>query len=402
MVNEIQALSFGVIVDASPEAAYFMFTNTGGFRGWLSDQSQVDPRPGGRLYLWWRSGYYVTGTYNTLDPNRALAFTWYGREEPGETQVQVVFSPVAGGTRIDLDHFGMGTGEGWEEVRVEFKKGWEKGLENLQSVLESGQDLRTVRRPVLGIQIGRVLTTAETTALNLPYQGVIQVDAAVAGTGAASAGIQRGDLLVSLGGLPVPTIEDLSQALDRYFAGDRVELGLVRDGKDRTVEIALSSRTLPAVPDTPAAFADAVQEANRAAYQEVYALLEGVSEDQADNHLHAEEWDIKRNLAHLIVVERDTQSWIAAAVSDREAVFNTNEVTRLDALIKVYPTLPGLLAEFKRAQEETAAMIRALPEAFVLRRKGSYVNLGYGLLTAALHTSGHVGQMARWIGTAGR
>lgn len=399
MVSEIQSLSFRVIVDASPEAAYFMFTNAGGYRSWLCAQSQVDPRPGGRLYLWWRSGYYVCGTYNTLESNRALAFTWYGREEPWETQVQVVFSPTSGGTQIELKHFGMGTGDGWEEVSVEFKKGWEKGLENLQSVVESGQDLRIVRRPVLGVQIGRVLTTAETRALNLPYEGAILVDAAVAGTGAASGGIQRGDLLTSLGGLPVPTIEDLSQALDRYFAGDRVELGLVRDGKELTVEMDLSSRTLPTVPREPAAFADAVQETNRAAYQEVRAFLDEVSEDQADMRPHSAEWNVRQNLAHLIVVERDTQGWIAAAVSDREVVFNTNEVTRLDALIKVYPTLPELLAEFKRAQEETVGMIRALPKAFVQHRKGSYVNLGNGLLTASLHLRGHLEQMARLIDT---
>jgi uncharacterized protein YndB with AHSA1/START domain len=400
MKNELQALSFSVIVDAVPEAAYFAFTNPGGFRGWLCDQSQVDPKAGGRLYLWWRSGYFVSGIFNSLDPNSAVAFTWYGREEPWETQVQVIFSQADGGTQIDLKHFGIGTGEEWGGVVTEYKKGWEKGLENLQSVLESGQDLRIVRRPILGVQIGGILTPAEAGALNVPRPGAIRVEAVVPDTGAAVAGVQGGDLLVSLGDLPVSTIADLSHALDRYYAGDRVELGLIRGGAELVIEMELSARRLPSVPGTPGAFADAVQKANQASFQEVCNLLEGVKETEAEYRLKVGEWHIKHNLAHLIVVERDTQSWIAAACSDAEAEFNTNELTRLDALLQVYSTVPDLLSEFERSQTETVAMIRALPATFVRHRKGRYVELGYGLLNATFHTEQHREQMTGLIGAA--
>lgn len=49
-----------------------------------------------------------------------------------------------------------------------------------------------------------------------------------------------GDVILSLGGAPMDGSEDLSAALDIRQAGDTVELGLLRDGRETAVEVTLA------------------------------------------------------------------------------------------------------------------------------------------------------------------
>ena len=62
----------------------------------------------------------------------------YGRNNPGPTQVVISLEEGGEGTRVIVTHSGIGSGEEWAETVKQFKRGWEVGLENLQSVLETG------------------------------------------------------------------------------------------------------------------------------------------------------------------------------------------------------------------------------------------------------------------------
>lgn len=58
-------------------------------------------------------------------------------------------------------------------------------------------------------------------------------------TPAAGAGIAAGDRIVSVGGRPVHGILDLAAIVREHEAGDRVEVGLVRDGRTLSLEVTL-------------------------------------------------------------------------------------------------------------------------------------------------------------------
>ena len=60
-------LSFSQIINTDPENAYRAFTNATLLRGWLCNVASVVPRPGGRLYLWWESGYCTSGEFTTTE-----------------------------------------------------------------------------------------------------------------------------------------------------------------------------------------------------------------------------------------------------------------------------------------------------------------------------------------------
>ena len=65
---------------------------------------------------------------------------------------------------------------------------------------------------------------------------------------ADTAGIQPGDVIVSFGGDDVHELGDLLTALRSSAPGDHVELGVLRDGKDETIEVELGKAPQPDQP----------------------------------------------------------------------------------------------------------------------------------------------------------
>jgi S1-C subfamily serine protease len=97
----------------------------------------------------------------------------------------------------------------------------------------------------------------------LPVKSGALVQTVTAGSPAAKAGLQGGDITAQVGGTPVAlggdivtkvdgqevkTADELSSIVSRHKAGDKIKLDFVRDGKSRAVEVTLGRRpaSLPA------------------------------------------------------------------------------------------------------------------------------------------------------------
>lgn len=96
------------------------------------------------------------------------------------------------------------------------------------------------RRPRLGVALAppRVARRLR-RAVGLPEREGLLVHAVESGGPADRAGIQRGDLVVSIGGSPVGSIDDLAASLEERDAGGSVELGIVRGVEERSVAVDL-------------------------------------------------------------------------------------------------------------------------------------------------------------------
>ena len=140
-------------VMAPVSQVYRAFTNSTALREWMGDFATMDARPGGRVYIWWQNGYYTSGEFISLEPNKKIVFTWLGRGEPHQTQVIVTFKPSHKGTLVRLTHRGLGSGKAWENTPDVFTSEWQSSLQNLASVLGNGPDLRITHRPMLGISL---------------------------------------------------------------------------------------------------------------------------------------------------------------------------------------------------------------------------------------------------------
>src|SRR4030095_11996916 len=108
----------------------------------------LEPRKGGRLYVAWNNGTALSGTYTALTPLKKVAFNLRGADQALPAEIQVSISSRNGKTGLALTE--SSTDKQWAKRGAELEAGWTFALENLRSVLETGQDLRLVQRPMLG------------------------------------------------------------------------------------------------------------------------------------------------------------------------------------------------------------------------------------------------------------
>ncbi len=361
-------------VNVPPAEVYHALTNPTALRDWLANAVQAEPRRGGRLYLWWNSAVYATGEYTRLEPGSKVAFTWRHSREPEPARIQITLKSAGEGTALTLKHVG-GAGKQWAAVTPRAQANWGTALENLQSVLETGIDLRVARLPRMGILVSDF--NAEIAAgLGVPIGQGIRLTGTVEGTGARAAGLQADDVIVRLAGKPVTDFPSLSKALEGRQAGEVVPVVFYRGGEKRTGPLELSARPQPQAPPTAEALAQISRDIYRDFNTAVVGMIQGVSEAEAERRPAPDQWNIKELLAHYVACERDLQSWIAellnggnnAGEAQDSLEFRPNVTVRLAALVARYPTQPMLMEELERSQAETMAILAALPEAFVRRR----------------------------------
>lgn len=392
---------YDLTVAAPARQVFRAFTNATWLREWFCDLATVDPKPGGRIYLAWNSGFYMSGSYNEIDEDKAIAFRWFGRDDPGPTQVRISLAHQSGRTQLHLEHSGGGSGEAWEAARKEFRKGWDLSLENLVSVLETGVDLRFVRRPMIGI----ILTEFNEEIarhLNVPVKHGIRLDGLVDGMGAQKAGLQPDDVIVQIAGKPTTDYPSLVNALSGYRAGDTVEVKLYRGSQLLTLPMTLSGRSLPELPKTIEAFARAVQLRYGKIEAEMEEFLDSISEEEACFSPGPDEWNVKQVIAHLLHGERGYQNYIGDVVTGFEPFYDDyggNLNARINATVAVYPTLNEIWQAYKISMRETCALVANLPEEFLLN-KGSYHRLAYSALEDPYHDQVHMEQMERAVDAA--
>jgi len=92
-------------------------------------------------------------------------------------------------------------------------------------------------RPFIGIS-GQDITETISEAYGLPV-GIYITDV-TEGSGADKAGLMRGDILTSLDGKEVKSLNDLDAIKKGYMAGDTVKVTIVRDGVKKTLSLTFS------------------------------------------------------------------------------------------------------------------------------------------------------------------
>ncbi len=348
----------------------------------------------GRIYLAWNSGYYTSGEFTSVTPKEQLEFIWHGRGEPGPSQVTVGFTEKEGGTLVTLEHSGIGTGEAWSKALVEIEKGWKAGLENLVSVLETGEDLRLVRRPMLGITLGD-FNANKAMEINVPVTEGILLDGVLDGMGAKDAGLQKDDVLVSMAGKTANDFASLAMVLDDFHGGDTVEVVFYRGPEKKTVMMELSKRPIPDIPKSAKELAAGVQKIIDEVNADLDTFLVGVKEEEAAFKPGPEDWGVKEVIAHFIQGERLTHQYLSEMVFSEERFsdgFGENLQAYIEATVTAYPTLGDLVLELKRNFAETIGILENLPDEFVAR-KSTFWRTSYNLLQDPYHYFSHKEQM---------
>ena len=104
-------------------------------------------------------------------------------------------------------------------------------------LIETGE----VTSPYLGV-FTTDLSPEDAERFDLPVDSGAIVERVELGSAAGEAGVRRGDIIVALGDAPVENSGDLLGALRDYRPGDTVDLTVVRDGGEETLEVTLDER----------------------------------------------------------------------------------------------------------------------------------------------------------------
>ena len=115
----------------------------------------------------------------------------------------------------------------------------------MHSLIETG----TVSRGYLGVSTGQ-LTPDLAEAFKLPRdtKGVVIADLNPADGPAAKAGFKRDDVITTINGRPVTTVDDLRLIVAQNPPGSKVTVEYLRDGKPDTKEVTLTQRPDDGIP----------------------------------------------------------------------------------------------------------------------------------------------------------
>jgi len=388
-------------IKAAPEQIYYALTHATALHEWLCDFATVAPRPGGRMYLWWHGDFYSAGEYIALEEDKSVKFKWFGRSEPTATEVAVTLTPKDHGTLVVLNH-SVPDGDEWKERALGFKTEWDSTLPNLASVIETGLDRRTFDRPMLGVNIGDFNPKIAKT-LRVPVSQGVRLDEVRQGMGADAAGLCKDDVIVELGGKPITNdYGSLVAALTGRKGGDKVQVVFYRGPQKKTGTMELTKRPVLDISWNPVDLARQVRLKYQDSLSQLEACFKDVSEAEADREPAPGEWSAKQTLAHLIHTER---GWIANlddSVGGYERLaddWGGNLPTHVNATVKAYGTVRGLLDELKRLSIEMVAFLAALPNSFV-ERKASYFLTAAQMLELESHTISHTNQINAAIAAA--
>jgi uncharacterized protein YndB with AHSA1/START domain len=345
-------------VAANLTQAYAAFTHPATLSHWLSNGAQAEAHPGGRIYLWWENGYYASGEFTTLEPEKKIEFTWLGRDDPGKTLVQVELAEEEDLTSVILVHLGLGDSKKWAKTAKVFTKSWKRSLENLKSVLETGMDLRNTQRPITGLSLEE-WTAERAASLEIKAKHGLFINDVVAGLGAQQAGLQKDDLLTKMAGHKLNSLVEFRLALQGKAPGDTVKITFHRGPDKFSNQIVLSARTISELPPSTEIVIGTMQDAYAKFQGQVSKSVLGIKDAPASHRVTPESWNIKEILAHLIATERDLHNWLSNQLEGQNttASFYSHTPARIAAIITATPNPTTLFRALKTLQSETLAIL---------------------------------------------
>lgn len=401
MPKQPAVLTFARTIAAPVAQVYKAFSSGPGFREWLVKGAEVGSEHLNYLFLLWEDGFSSSGQFEDLKENARVRFTWRGLQDPHASLVTVTLTEEDDHTALTLEHSGLGEEGEWAAIRGDLQQRWQKGLDNLKEVLETGFDQRVYQRPMMGILIGQFITSDVADKRNLPIRYGHQIAGVLPKMGADNAGLVKDDIILRLDGVPIKDFESINDALRNHLAGDVLDVEYLRNEKVHTAKFTLSSRAKPTIPANARALADTIGDLYKNANAKMQEILEGATAEQAEHRPAAQEWNTHEVLAHLILSDRDMLNWATSVVHGKEVGQDTSQMhSRLKGLVLRFPEAPRLVEQLGYVQDETVAFLADLPAEFI-ERKSSYTRVAAAYVEETpYHYKDHIGQIEKNLAAA--
>ena len=115
-----EKLNLSTLIPAEPEKVYLAWLDSAGHTAITGSPAKIDRRIGGKFTAW---DGYIEGTTLELQPFQRILQSWRTSEFPDSSpnsQLEVLFEPAEGGTRLTLIHTNIPDGQA-----EEYRQGWE-------------------------------------------------------------------------------------------------------------------------------------------------------------------------------------------------------------------------------------------------------------------------------------
>jgi uncharacterized protein YndB with AHSA1/START domain len=358
---------------STPESVFRALIHPLELTFWFCHYAWTEPVSGGDFWMRWRNGWWARGLYRAVESPRRVEMIWKGKDEPAKTDL--VFRVDAGdqGTTVTVTHSGYGTEPVWAKALAEAERSWPPALQNLESVLTSGIDLRVANTPVLGI-VPDELTVDRATAEGIGVDTGIYLVGVLDGGAAEEAGLKAGDVIVSIGGLGVTDLDTLATTLARYEAGEMVLVRYVRADLRDTVSLTLQPRRVPEISFDPEKVVAQAREQNETWLADLWGAVEGLTEVAAAKRPSPDSWSVRETLAHLSLTERANQNAIADLIAGTSPGQRDRNPTALPEMIHMVltaaPTVEALQLRLKEDLENTLAAFASLgPDVVAMKAR---------------------------------
>ena len=352
--------TFTRTINIAPEQIYQSFVNRDDLCDWLCYDASLNVAADGYGLLSWYEGVFnhVYLAFNEVAEGKKLAFSWQSGNRD-VTQVEVIFNEK----NLTLIHSGFTS----EEQAQQHEEFWNFRLDNLKSVLETGANLAMTERVIIGIYPGE-FNAEVAERLNVPVDYGVHVANVVENFSAQAAGIQINDVIVAVNGQQLNDISIYDVVLGKK-PGETVNVSYYRNGVENTVDVKLLGYPIPPI---PASFAElhANWEARYEHYnQRMEEFLQGVDEMIASQKPDENSWSIRELIAHFILIERHNLEWFSTYHHGPRRINPfTEDAARINAILKTYPKVTDLVAEWQRVQRETLSIISLFPDSMSERK----------------------------------
>ena len=369
--------------------AFYSFNNKSGWMEWFTYKAYGYAKKNAVLRPYQEAEGNFAFYFTAEDQDERIAFDFIDLDAKHTSQVEVSFEEEGAMVTVFLEHSGIP-----ENKFEKIKKLWEKGLANLKTVIEEGKDPRMWDRPYLGFTMKGWVTPELAREKKLPVEYGIHLDSVLSGGGADKAGLQKEDIIISIGGKEILDHKGFMSLKESLKPGDVVSLSYYRGDQKHAVEVELSGYPLPAPPATAHDLSEQIERFQRGALKRITQIVEEYLETQIAYRSGPNEWNAQEALSHLIAYENDIQIWISSMVTGcEEFPCSASHAPRIKSILALYPTAGDLLAELARRQKETAALLLEIPAEYV-NRKGSFFRLAADLnFEVRKHYKGHISQI---------
>lgn len=117
-----------------------------------------------------------------------------------------------------------------------------------------------VKRGFVGVTFNQ-LDASRAKELGVSQISGLYVNEVVEGGGAQAAGLKKGDIITKVDGIKVQNSSDLQEKVGRLRPGDKVQLGYVRDGSERTASVTLKGESSVKIASNNSVEANAIMSA---------------------------------------------------------------------------------------------------------------------------------------------